>query len=340
MTLYQQSGVNLQDADSLVKDIGSSAKATFNKNTLTSIGGFAGLYKLPEGYKKPVLVGCTDGVGSKLKIAYENNSLEHIGQDLVAMCVNDLLCVGARPLYFLDYLATEKLDKETSLKIINSIARACKESNMALLGGETAELPGMLQKNAYELAGFCNGVVEEEKILNPENTEAGDILLGLPSSGLHSNGYSLVRYIIEKQNLDLEKNYNLDNSLIDELLRPTEIYVSTILPIIEKIKSLAHITGGGIEGNLPRAISKDLYASVNKSSWIIHKIFDFLQKEGGVAVEEMYKVFNMGLGMILVVSPFDKDTVCDYFKQNNKKYFEIGHLKTRTSVDKNAVVFS
>ncbi|HEY9886471.1 MAG TPA: phosphoribosylformylglycinamidine cyclo-ligase [Vampirovibrionales bacterium] len=302
MNLYTEAGVNIEEGNSFIEGL-KTLPSNSSENVISGIGGFAGLYKLPVGYKKPVLVSCTDGVGSKLKLAYENNKLQGVGQDLVAMCVNDLLCCGARPLYFLDYLATEKLKKEEALIIANSIAQACVDSEMTLLGGETAELPGMLPPNGYELAGFATGVVEEDEILSAKNVQEGDVLLGLESSGFHSNGYSLVRKVIEENHLDLGKNYfGAQETLIDALLTPTELYTSRVLPILQHIKVAAHITGGGLLENIPRVLPSNLAVEINSKSWEPSEIFSFFQSTGNISTEEMFRVFNMGIGFVLIAS--------------------------------------
>lgn len=328
MNTYFQSGVNLEAASDFVSGVSQIAKRTFNSSVIGGIGGFAGLFKLPNNYQSPVLVACTDGVGTKLKLAYENNYLKYIGQDLVAMCLNDLLCTGAKPLFFLDYLATENLKPSQALLIAESIAQACTECQTVLLGGETAELPNMLPSNAYELAGFAVGLVEEKQILKPDKAAEGDILIALPSSGAHSNGYSLIRAIIEKQNLNLNQIYaNFDACLLEEIMKPTYLYQSVLDQVLPKIKSMAHITGGGLPENLPRAFdANNLMAIVQKKSWQIPNLFNFLQEQGQIEEDEMFKVFNMGIGLVLIISPTEKKNICDHLRNKNQAYFEIGHL--------------
>ncbi|MDX1919473.1 MAG: phosphoribosylformylglycinamidine cyclo-ligase [Candidatus Caenarcaniphilales bacterium] len=328
MESYLKSGVNIDEADSFVSELSKHAAKTFNNNVINGLGGFAGLFRLPQGLSNPVLVACTDGVGSKLKLAYENKKLENIGQDLVAMCLNDLLCSGAKPLFFLDYLATAKLDKEEALAIAKSIVKACQENDTVLLGGETAELPGMLPPKGYELAGFSVGIVEEEKILQANNCSEGDILLALPSSGLHSNGYSLVRSIIENNSLDLASNHGIfKSSLLYEVLLPTKIYTKAVNGILDKVNAIAHITGGGLYENLPRVFPKSLKAFINKDSWQVPAIFTFLQKHGNVDEQEMFRVFNMGIGLVLFVSKSNKDIVTTHLKSLNEDYYELGYLE-------------
>jgi phosphoribosylformylglycinamidine cyclo-ligase len=338
MSTYLQAGVNLNAASQFVHGISKIAADTFNEQVLGGIGGFAGLYRLPTGYTKPILVACTDGVGSKLKLAYENNKLETIGQDLVAMCVNDLLCSGAKPLFFLDYLATESLNPEQALVIAASIGKACKESGAVLLGGETAELPGMLPSKAYELAGFTVGIVDEDKILNPQNTSEGDILIAIPSSGVHSNGYSLVRSVIKNNNLDLNKIYTgLTETLIDEILKPTALYTKLIDPIMGNIKAISHITGGGLPENLPRSFNKTLKAEIQKGSWQIPPIFELLQSKGNISEEEMFKVFNMGIGLVLIVEPSQRDIICQYLEDQKQTYSIIGRLTARNEASEQII---
>jgi phosphoribosylformylglycinamidine cyclo-ligase len=338
MTTYSQAGVNLEAANDFVQGIKKIASPTNNSQVINGIGGFAGLFRIPKGYENPVLVACTDGVGTKLKIAYESGKLEGIGQDLVAMCVNDLLCTGAKPLFFLDYLATGKLDSTQALIIANSIAQACLESGSVLLGGETAELPGMLPPKGYELAGFSVGIVEENKILNPDCTEEGDLLIGIPSSGVHSNGYSLIHSIIQKSNLDLQKTYSgFSRPLVDELLEPTKIYTKTIQPILDKVKAIAHITGGGLPENLPRALNKSLKAKIKLNSWTIPQIFNFIQEQGSVEESEMFKVFNMGIGLVLIVSPVEIQAVRNYLNEANQEFYELGYLEKKNNLDESSV---
>ncbi len=340
MSTYSASGVNLDAAYSFIQGVSRIAKKTYNSSVIGGIGGFAGLYKLPSGYQNPVLVACTDGVGTKLKLAYENNYLENIGQDLVAMCVNDLLCAGAKPLFFLDYLATESLEPEEALVIAESIGKACEYADCVLLGGETAELPGMLPEHGYELAGFTVGIVEEANILNSQNTTEGDLLIALPSSGVHSNGYSLVRSIISDADLDLQKTYEgFQNPLIEELLVPTIIYTKLLQPIMSRVKTVAHITGGGLPENLPRAYTDNLQAVIDTAAWEPPQIFKFLQSAGSVDTQEMFKVFNMGIGLVLIISPSERDTICHYLNEQKQIFYEIGRLSLKASESSPSLVF-
>lgn len=308
---YKDSGVNIDEGNAFVGEIKKLAASTFNDCIIGGIGSFAGAYALPSTLlntiKNPVILGATDGVGTKLKIAIEAQKLDTIGIDLVAMCVNDLICNFATPLFFLDYYATAKLDKDTSIDIIKGIVKGCKEANCVLLGGESAEMPSMYQKNDFDLAGFAVGIGERDLIENPPKLTKGDILIALPSSGIHSNGYSLVRKVLFEM-LKMKLDDKIDNeTLSDILLTPTKIYVKTFLALRDKIKALAHITGGGIIENLPRVFSKNIGANIEKSAIKSHNIFKIIAK--CVDESEMYRTFNMGVGMILIVGKENADFV-------------------------------
>ncbi len=306
---YKDAGVDIEAGEKLVKRIEGIAKSTSRPEVLSGIGGFGGLFRFPaEKYQDPVLVAGTDGVGTKLKVAALCGRFDSVGIDLVAMCVNDLLASGAEPLFFLDYLAVRKLEPAWAEEVIKGIARGCRMANCALLGGETAEMPGVYREGEYELAGFAVGVVERDKIIEGSGIKAGDRLIGLASQGLHSNGYSLVRKVF-----DLDEVGGADRlkrrvegpgrTLGEELLEPTRIYVKPVLKILEKfeIRGLAHITGGGMAGNISRILPHDCKAIIHKGRWPILPIFSILQEEGKIAEEEMFKVFNMGIGMVAVV---------------------------------------
>ncbi|RDU64704.1 phosphoribosylformylglycinamidine cyclo-ligase [Helicobacter sp. MIT 14-3879] len=323
---YKDSGVNIDEGNSLVADIKNLAKSTFNKNVIGGIGSFSGAYALPANFKNPVLLGASDGVGTKLKIAIDSNRLDSVGIDLVAMCVNDLICNFGTPLFFLDYYATAKLDKSKAIEIIKGIVEGCKEANCVLIGGESAEMPGMYKVGDFDLAGFAIGVVEREIIEAESNIKVGDILIALPSSGLHSNGYSLARKIcFDKLKLSFDEKIDNEN-LIDILLKPTKIYVKTFEILKSKIKALAHITGGGIAENLPRIFTKDLGAKIEKSSIKSHNIFNLFSKY--VEQDELYRTFNMGVGMILVA---DKNNV-DYILKNSDGYI-IGEVDNSSNIN-------
>ncbi len=298
---YKASGVDIDAGAKLVEKIKPLVQATFNENVLGNIGGFAGGFALPKGYKEPVLFGATDGVGTKLKLAIEAQKFDTVGIDLVAMCVNDLICSFAEPLFFLDYYATAKLDVEEAAQVIAGIAKGCEEAQCALIGGETAEMPGMYQESDFDLAGFAVGIAERAELENRPPLQAGDQLIALPSSGIHSNGYSLVRKLFfEKLRMGLDDEFE-GRPLKEVLLEPTRIYVKLYKKLKPHIKALAHITGGGIVENLPRVLPENLKAVVHKEQIKVLPIFEFIAQY--VPEEEMYKTFNMGVGMILVASP-------------------------------------
>ena len=303
---YKDSGVDIEKGDSFVQAIKSMVEATFRPDVMTKIGGFAGCVSLNlERYKKPVLVSSTDGVGTKLKIAFLMDRHDTVGIDLVAMCVNDIIVSGARPLFLLDYFATSKLDPKKAMEVVSGIAKGCMEAECSLIGGETAEMPGFYAEGEYDLAGFTVGIVENSQMIDGSGVTVGDKLIGIASSGLHSNGYSLVRKVIlEHLQMDLgQRVEEIGEVLGEELLRPTRIYVKTVLPLIRdfNIGGIAHITGGGITGNLPRVIPKGCKAIVHKGTWDIPPIFPFLQEKGNIPEDEMFKTFNNGIGMILIV---------------------------------------
>ena len=307
MISYKDSGVDIDAGARLVEEIKPYVQATFNKNVLGNIGGFAGGFALPEGYKSPVLFGATDGVGTKLKLAIEAKKFDTVGIDLVAMCVNDLICSFAEPLFFLDYYATAKLEVEEAKEVIKGIAEGCKQAECALIGGETAEMPGMYKEGDFDLAGFAVGIAEREELENRPELKEGDKLVALPSSGIHSNGYSLVRKLFfEKLGMKLDDTFE-GKPLYETLLTPTRIYVKEYKKLKPYIKALAHITGGGIVENLPRVLPDNLKAVVEKAKIKTLPIFDFIARY--VEEAEMYKTFNMGVGMILVVAPEHVDAV-------------------------------
>lgn len=302
---YKDSGVDISEGNALVDKIKPLVKKTFDNNVIGSLGSFAGAYAIPSGFKNPVILSSTDGVGTKLRLAIDSNRLDSIGIDLVAMCVNDLICNFATPMFFLDYYATAKLNKDSAFEVIKGITDGCIEAECALIGGETAEMPGMYHNNDFDLAGFAVGIAEKED-LETKKARIGDILIALPSSGIHSNGYSLVRKIcFDKLNMKFDDLLD-DRKIIDILLEPTRIYVKTYKIIKNHINALAHITGGGIIENLPRVLN-GLGAKIEKSKIKNQNIFDFLSKY--VDEKELYRTFNMGVGMILVVSKENVDFV-------------------------------
>ncbi|AWI34378.1 phosphoribosylformylglycinamidine cyclo-ligase [Helicobacter apodemus] len=294
---YKDSGVDIAEGNALVEDLKDLAQSTFNANVLGGIGSFSGAYKIPNGYKEPVILAATDGVGTKLRLAIDWGILENVGIDLVAMCVNDLICNFATPLFFLDYYATGKLNKTKALEVIKGITKGCLEAECALIGGESAEMPGMYQKEDFDLAGFAVGIAEKEKVERENSIKVGDILVALPSNGIHSNGYSLVRKIIAEHRINLESNFN-GKTLIEELLEPTKIYVKTFKAIEHKIKALAHITGGGLIENIPRILPYDVDAIIEEQKIQTLPIFEWLTKY--VEDSDKYQTFNMGVGMVLV----------------------------------------
>ncbi len=328
---YKLAGVDIAAGNSLIDKIKADVGATQGPNVLGSIGGFAGMLKIDESINNPTLVACTDGVGTKVALAQENNKLDTIGQDLVAMCVNDLITCGAQPLFFLDYFATSALDVDQAALIIKSIAKACKDSNCALLGGETAEMPGHYVGNNFDLAGFSVGIVDQSKIINGSDISNGDIIIGIESSGPHSNGYSLIRKIISESS-----SPNDEINLIKELaLRPTILYPNLINSLLQKIeiKGMAHITGGGITENIPRIIPKDLNIDILKDSWEYLEIFKWLKDQGEISEVDMFRIFNCGIGMTLIINPNIKDETLNLIKDLGYNAYHIGNIHNKESKD-------
>lgn len=328
---YSDAGVNIDAGNQFVKMIKKDVEETFSPAVLKGIGGFAALYAPNlSGYKEPVLVSGTDGVGTKLKIAFMLDKHDTVGIDLVAMCVNDILTIGARPLFFLDYLAVARLETEKASAIVSGIARGCKEAGCALIGGETAEMPGFYQPGEYDLAGFAVGIVDREKMITGDGIEAGDKIIGLASSGLHSNGYSLARKVfLEKEKLDLYEPLGKGGEPLGEiLLSPTRIYVRTILKLMEEfdIKGLAHITGGGLLENVPRILPEGLTARIEKDSWPVAGVFRELQRLGGIAEEEMYRTFNMGVGMVVIVRKEEAEGILEAARALGEEAYLIGEI--------------
>ena len=325
---YRDAGVDIDAGDELVRRIKPLAERTRIAEQLGSIGGFAGLCALPTGMREPVLVSGTDGVGTKLKLAFLADKHDTVGVDLVAMCVNDIATSGARPLFFLDYFASGKLDVATAEHVIAGIAEGCKQAGCALLGGETAELPGFYAAGEYDLAGFAVGVVEKSAIIDGSKVAPGDVVLGLSSSGLHSNGYSLARKaLLETASLPLEQVVpELGEPLIDALLRPTRIYVKAIQAALAagELRSLCHITGGGLPENLPRVLPKEVALELDPTSWRRPPIFDLIQQRAGVAEAEMYRTFNMGIGLVACVPERDADAVARAFEGAGETVQRIG----------------
>ncbi len=300
---YADAGVDIDAGNALVDRIKPAAKRTNRSGVMSGLGGFGALFDLKAaGYQDPILVGATDGVGTKLRIAIDTGVVDGVGIDLVAMCVNDLICQGAEPLFFLDYFATGKLEAETAARIIEGIAEGCVQSGCALIGGETAEMPGMYQQGEYDLAGFCVGIVEKNRIIDGTKINSGDCVLGLASSGLHSNGYSLARAIVERSNMSLGDSFG-QTTLGETLLTPTRIYAQSILETSQAIDihGIAHITGGGLPENIPRILPQGLQCQIDAKSWVVPEIFNWLQDQGGVEDAEMLRTFNCGIGMVLIV---------------------------------------
>jgi phosphoribosylformylglycinamidine cyclo-ligase len=328
---YKDAGVDIKKGDAFVQAIKPIVESTFRPEVLTKIGGFAGCVSLNlERYKKPILVSSTDGVGTKLKIAFLMNHHDTVGIDLVAMCVNDIVVSGAKPLFFLDYLATSKLDTEKATKVVSGIVKGCIEAECSLIGGETAEMPGFYKAGEYDLAGFAVGIVEDAQVIDGSGVTVGDKLIGIASSGLHSNGYSLVRkLILDQLKMDLEERVEeIGEVLGEELLRPTRIYAKTVLNLTRdfNVVGIAHITGGGITGNLPRIIPKGCKAVVQKGTWDIPPIFSFLKEKGRISEQEMLGTFNNGIGMILIVRSKEVDDILTRLSSLGEKAFIIGEV--------------
>lgn len=328
---YADAGVDIDAGNKAVELMKDSVRATYRSEVIGDLGGFGGLFALNSGkYKEPVLVSGTDGVGTKLKLAFMADKHDTIGQDAVAMCVNDILVQGAEPLFFLDYIAVDKVDSQKVANIVKGVADACKESGCALVGGETAEMAGFYSKGEYDIAGFCVGVVDRSKMITGDKVKAGDVLLGLPSSGVHSNGFSLVRKICFEA-----MGYTMDTYIDDfgctlgeKLLVPTRLYPKTCLPLIEKfdLHGMVHITGGGFYENIPRILPNDCDAEIDANSWEVPEVFKKLQAWGNVPWTEMYRTFNMGVGMVLVISAEEADAVRAYLQEAGETYFELGKV--------------
>ena len=332
---YKSAGVDIDAGNNLVDLIKKDVASSHTQNVLGNIGGFAGMFKLDKEYENPILVACTDGVGTKVALAQEADQLDGIGQDLVAMCVNDLIVCGAKPLFFLDYFASSKLEVSEAAKVIKSIANACKDSGCALLGGETAEMPGHYVGKNFDLAGFSVGCVEENKVIDNTNIKENDVLIGIESSGPHSNGFSLIRKIIKDSNLNKEEY----RSMIELALKPTHLYPNLIMKLVSNfdIHGMAHITGGGLTENIPRSIPENLSASIDTSSSVMPEIFKWLQANGSLEDEDMFRIFNCGIGMVLIVKEDDSIEILEEIKNHNFKCFSIGKLINKQN--NNSVVF-
>lgn len=326
---YSDAGVDIDAGNRAVELMKDAVKASYRPEVMGDIGGFGALFALSPGkYKEPVLVSSTDGVGTKLKLAFMMDKHDTIGQDVVAMCVNDILVQGAEPLFFLDYLAVDKIVPEKVAEIVGGVARACKESGSALIGGESAEMAGFYAKGEYDLAGFSVGIVEKGSIITGATIKPGDVLLGLPSSGLHSNGFSLVRKIcFDVNNMSLDEFVpEFGSTLGEELIKPTRLYPSVCLPLVDKflIKGMVHVTGGGFYDNIPRVLPKNCNAQIDASAWEVPQVFKKLKEWGNVPWNEMYRTFNMGIGMIVVVSERTAKSVMEHLTNKGEKVYKIG----------------
>jgi len=329
--LYKDSGVDIDLGSEFVRRIKSLAESTFSPGVLTTLGGFTACYSLDHiGHRSPVLVASTDGVGTKLKVAFMVDRHDTVGIDLVAMCVNDLLVSGAQPLFFMDYIATGKLTLEKAVSIIEGIVKGCKEAGCSLIGGETAEMPGFYRLNEYDLVGFVLGIANREEMIDGSHISIGDRMIGLASSGLHSNGYSLVRKILfDHLNLHVDDRIEeLGRTIGEELLEPTRIYVKAVNSLKREfhLRGIAHITGGGIKENLPRILPRGCKASLRKGNWQVPPIFSFLQREGRISEEEMWRTFNNGIGMVLVVEAEETESILTRLKELGEKAYLIGEI--------------
>ena len=325
---YRSAGVDVEAGRAFVDRIRTSVEATHRPEVVGGLGGFGGLIRLPEGLRKPLLVSGTDGVGTKLELAQEHNSHHNVGLDLVAMCVNDILVVGAEPLYFLDYFATAALSPSQAESVISGIATGCELAGAALIGGETAEMPGMYQSGDYDLAGFCVGVVEKKDIIDGRDIRAGDQVIGLASTGLHSNGYSLARAIVDRSRASLDTPIGT-STLGQTLLAPTRIYVRSILDLLKTcpVRGIAHITGGGLPGNIPRVLPDGLECHIDPNAWHRPEIFQWLQSQGQVADDEMWRTFNCGIGLVIIVAPENAEKAKTLLEQCGETAFHIGQIE-------------
>lgn len=329
---YKDSGVDKEAGYKQVQMIKDFIKDTHNKNVLSDLGGFAGLFQLDkEDYQEPVMVSGTDGVGTKLRIAFMMDKHDTIGEDCVAMCVNDILCQGAKPLFFLDYIATGKLVPEKMSQVVKGISNGCIKAGSALIGGETAEMPGFYKEDEYDVAGFSVGVVDKAKIITGQSIKDGDMIIGLPSSGIHSNGFSLVRKILfDKMNFEIDTFIpELDSTIGEEIIKPTKIYFNPVYDLVQNfdIKGLVHITGGGFFENIPRILPKGLMANIDKNKIDTPIIFDLLKKWGNIEEQEMYSTFNMGVGMILIIDKADLESIEKALKEKDEKYYILGQVE-------------
>ena len=328
---YRDAGVDIDAGDQLVENIKPFAKRTLRPEVLGDLGGFGALVEISKKYQNPVLVSGTDGVGTKLKLAFEWDIHHTVGIDLVAMSVNDILVQGAEPLFFLDYFACGKLDVARATDVIKGIAEGCEQSGCALIGGETAEMPGMYPEGEYDLAGFAVGVVEKSKVINGRSIRPGDVVLGLASNGAHSNGYSLIRKIIERSNPDLDAEFDGGKTLRQAIIAPTRLYVRPILAALKKfeIKGMAHITGGGLTENIPRVLPENCVAQIDAQSWPLPKLFQWLQQAGNVEQQEMYRTFNCGIGMAVIVPAEQAEAAQAFLTGQGETVYRLGTIRER-----------
>jgi phosphoribosylformylglycinamidine cyclo-ligase len=332
---YKDAGVDIDAGNALVERIKGVAKRTRRPEVMGGLGGFGALCRIPAGYREPILVSGTDGVGTKLRLAIDLKKHDTVGIDLVAMCVNDLIVQGAEPLFFLDYYATGKLDVDTAAAVVTGIGAGCEQSNCALVGGETAEMPGMYEGEDYDMAGFCVGVVEASEIIDGSKVAAGDALIALASSGPHSNGFSLIRKILEVSKADVQQPLG-DSTLANALLAPTRIYVKPVLKLLKncEIHALSHITGGGFWENIPRVLPENTKAVIDGSSWQWPEVFNWLQKSGNVETYEMYRTFNCGVGMIIALPQDQVDAALALLKAEGENAWLIGHIEQAADGEK------
>jgi phosphoribosylformylglycinamidine cyclo-ligase len=336
---YRDAGVDIDAGDRLVENIKPFARRTMREGVLAGIGGFGALFEVSKKFHEPVLVSGTDGVGTKLKLAFQMNRHDTVGIDLVAMSVNDILVQGAEPLFFLDYFACGKLDVETATQVVKGIAAGCERAGCALIGGETAEMPGMYSNGEYDLAGFAVGAVEKSLIIDGKDITSGDVVLGLASSGPHSNGYSLIRKVVETARADLSSGFD-GRTLGETLLEPTRIYVKPVLAALKQVrlKGLAHITGGGLVENVPRVLPENVCAQLEKSAWPRPPVFEWLQQKGNVTEAEMHRVFNCGIGMAIVVAPDQAAAAMQALEREGEKVYRIGAIRSRQPNESQTIV--
>jgi len=330
---YKASGVDIEAGYEAVNRIKSHVQSTMRKEVLGGLGGFGAAFDLSQlNMKKPVLVSGTDGVGTKLKLAIDYNKHDTIGIDAVAMCVNDILTTGAEPLYFLDYIATNKVNPETIEAIVSGVSVGCKETNCALIGGETAEMGEMYHQGEYDIAGFCVGAVEKDDYIDGSEVDEGDVIIGITSSGIHSNGYSLVRNLIKESQINLNDAFDDERTYLETFLEPTKLYVKPVLAVLDKVKvkGMSHITGGGFIENIPRAIPENKDAHIDVQSYEVPQIFQWLKEQGKIEAQEMYNVFNMGIGFVLIVNKEDAQETLDILKVKNEEAYVIGEISNGT----------